>query len=186
MRSRRRRIGLVLALAAGGVGLWSAREPLLGHVAAAVLGADYLGQDGVRRQRGEVDCGVAVLEMIFAARGVPPARLSGTREAVLGRGRGLSLLEMQQIALRHGLDAAGYRMNMAGLAAAPLPAVAHFPDHFVVVDRVTSSDVELRDPAVGRLRMPRARFQALWSGRTIVFTPPHRGQRDVVAVGKPR
>src|SRR2546428_579173 len=40
--------------------------------------------------------------------------------------------------------------------------------HFVVVDSLTPARVVLRDPAVGRLALPRGAFEEFWSGYVLV------------------
>lgn len=146
-------------------------EPVA-RVRAWVMGADYLDRAGVRFQRGSSDCGVAALEMLLLDNGFDPSGLGPLRETVAFRGRGLTFLEMQRVAADHGLPTEGWMLDLATLASAPLPGIAHFPGHFVVVDRITADGwVELRDPAVGRVRMSRSRFLELWTGRMLIVSP---------------
>lgn len=157
----------------GGGVLAAAVPPVAPEPVARLLawssGGSYLGRDGVRLQRGDWDCGVAVLAMLLEHEHHAP-RLEGVRRRVLERGRGLSLLEMQAVAGRHGVRAAGWRLDFAGLASAPLPAVAHFRDHYVLVDHVApDGTVRFRDPALGRVEMPRASFEKLWTGRALLL-----------------
>ena len=174
-----RKIGgrwLVLSFAAvagaGATGTWAGRSPTPVPVAVAVtwwIGGEYEGREGVEMQRGDADCGIAALAMVLEhhRRG---AELEGERRGVLERDEGLSLLEMQRIAERRGLAAKGWRMDMRALARAPLPAVAHFEDHYVVVDRVLpDGTVHVRDPGIGRVVLPAARFARLWTGNVLVF-----------------
>jgi ATP-binding cassette subfamily B protein RaxB len=92
---------------------------------------------------------------------------------VLERGEGLTLLEMQGIAAGRGLEASGWRLDVPALARSPLPAVAHFQDHYVVVDRVTpGGTVLIRDPSIGRMELSAARFRELWTGNVLLFGPP--------------
>jgi len=139
---------------------------------AWALDARYLGREGVRMQRGKVDCGVAALAMILEHHRRAPA-LDGVSRDVLERGEGLTLLEMQGIAAGRGLDASGWRLDVPTLARSPLPAVAHFQDHYVVVDRVTpGGTVLIRDPSIGRMELSVARFRELWTGNVLLFGPP--------------
>ncbi|MET0399755.1 MAG: cysteine peptidase family C39 domain-containing protein [Longimicrobiaceae bacterium] len=136
------------------------------------LDARYLGRRGVQLQRGKVDCGVAALAMILTHHR-REARLDDVRREVLDRGEGLSLLEMQEIALEHGLAAEGWRLDASALAHASLPAIAHFQDHYVVVDEVRSDgSVLVRDPAIGWMEVPASRFQKLWTGNVLLFPAP--------------
>ncbi len=174
--SRARSFAVVLALAGAGgtlaVGLTLpvAPEPVA-RLWTLSVGGDYQGRSGVRLQKGTWDCGVAVLAMIFEEHHRPSA-LEAVRGRVLDRGEGLSLLEMQSVAREHGLAAAGWRLDFPGLARAPLPAVAHFDNHYVVVDRIEpDGTVHVRDPAIGRVALPKTSFLALWTGNVLLFAP---------------
>ncbi len=156
--------GLVHALAS---------EPDLGErLEAWWLGAHYLDQEGVIRQRTASDCGVTCLEMVLQRRGRPVAierlrQLAGT-DAV-----GSSLLGLQEAALASGLDATTWRVSRADFAELPLPAIAFFGgNHFVVLEKRTASGkVVVLDPARGRLEFaPRQLFRH-WRGETLVLKP---------------
>lgn len=160
----------------GTVGIVAATsQPTTEPVAKALawgLDARYLGRQGVQMQRGKVDCGVAALAMILTHHR-REAPLGHIRRKVLERGVGLSLLEMQGIALEHGLSAEGWRLDTSALARAPLPAIAHFQDHYVVVDTVRSNGTVLvRDPSIGRMQLSASRFQKLWTGNILLFQAP--------------
>ena len=143
-----------------------AARPLL----ALTVGASYRGSEQVRFQEGDSDCGVAALEMLFDAHGVETRTLEPVRALVARRDDGLTMLEMRNLAVDHGLAADGMRMNLAALARARFPAIVSFPDHWVVVDRVTpDGTVDLRDPAIGRLRMTHARFDERWTGHVLLI-----------------
>lgn len=175
--TRPRRLLLALAVAAGaggalvvGVTLAVPPEPVA-RLWTWSVGGDYRGRTGVRLQRGASDCGVAALMMVLEDRRRTP-RLEGVRLRVLERDRGLSLLEMQSIAADHGLRATGWRLDFEGLAGAPLPAIAHYDDHYVVVDRVEpDGTVRIRDPSIGRVDLPRDSFVKLWTGNVLLFVP---------------
>ena len=175
--SRPWRLALALALATGaggtlvvGLTLPVPTEPVARLLTWSV-GGDYRGRNGVQLQRGVSDCGVAALTMILEHRRHAP-RLEDVRRRVLERDRGLSLLEIQSIAARYGLRATGWRMDFQALARAPLPAIAHFDDHYVVVDRVEpDGTVHIRDPSIGRFDLPRESFLELWTGHVLLFNP---------------
>ncbi len=181
-RPRRLVLVLALAVAAGGTLVLGLTSPVPPEPVARFwtwsVGGDYRGRDGVRLQRGASDCGVAALMMVLEDRHRTP-RLEGVRLRVLERDRGLSLLEMQSIAAEHGLRATGWRLDFEGLARAPLPAVAHYDDHYVVVDRVEPDGmVRIRDPSIGRIDLPRESFVKLWTGNVLLFVPvPPNSQR---------
>jgi hypothetical protein len=164
-------LAVVLSAAAGAAWTHPTAPPVARAVAWAV-GAQYLGSGGVRMQQGEVDCGVAALQMVLDARGVRQAGIDSARAAILGRGQGATLAELQALAARSGLRSEGWRMDAAALARAPRPLIAHFADHFVVVDSVDGDgSVLARDPGIGRVRFSAERFAALWTGNVLVFPP---------------
>ena len=143
----------------------AAARPIL----ALAIGGTYQGSDGVRFQRGLTDCGVAALEMVFAEHGIQTDSLEPVRSLVTARDSGLTMLEMRDIAVAHGLTAEGLRMNLAALQRAKLPSIASFPDHWVVVDRVTSETVEIRDPSIGRVKLSHERFLGQWTSNILVI-----------------
>lgn len=166
---------LLLVMGMGATATCAAtRAPTPVPVARALvwwIGGDYRGREGVEMQRGGSDCGVAALAMVLRHHH-RSTRLDSVREHVLERDAGLSLLEMQGIARRHGLSATGWRMDMAALARAPLPVVAHLEDHYVVVDQVRGDGtVQIRDPGIGRVELSSARFSRLWTGHVLLFGP---------------
>jgi ABC-type bacteriocin/lantibiotic exporter with double-glycine peptidase domain len=174
MRKSIRNTLVALAIVAGGV-TWVANSyPPTVPVAKALvwgLGGNYLGRAGVTLQQGKSDCGVAALAMLLGAHG-RPAKLAEETRSVLGRDRGLTLLEMRDIAERHGLEASGWKVDTARLNDLPLPAVAHFADHYVVVDQIAEDGtVRVRDPALGRASYPRDRFTEMWTGNVLVIGP---------------
>ena len=167
-----RRRGFVVVLAfsatAGLLLTWSRREAIASRVAVYSLGATYLSDSAVRRQRSLEDCGVAALHMLFDThrRSFPVA--DSLLQVVRARHRGLSFAEMATVANASGLSANGYLMDLDALAKMEGPTIAHLKTHFVVVDRVRGNSVDIRDPVHGRLRLPARRFQQAWSGRLLV------------------
>jgi predicted double-glycine peptidase len=162
---------LLLFLAAGVAAAFPTAEPVSRSL-VWLFGAEYLGRDGVVIQQGRADCGIAALQMILEPRGVPGASLDSARAAVLERGgEGASMLELKRLAEARGVRAEGWRMGMAALSRAPLPAVVHLGDHFAVVDRILADGrVELRDPSLGRMRVSGEDFRdILWTGNVLLF-----------------
>src|SRR5437016_592350 len=151
---RRSRILVATVVGVVLLGGWVERVPLVSRAAALALGATYLGDSAVRRQRSSEDCGVAALNMIFDAHSIPFTAGDSLRQLIQRRGRGLSFAEMSVVSASAGVAANGYMMSIQAFDSVPLPAIAHLKQHFVVVDRVTASGVELRDPLFGRMRFP--------------------------------
>jgi ABC-type bacteriocin/lantibiotic exporter with double-glycine peptidase domain len=164
----RRRVAVVLTVSVALLVVWNKREALGSRAGAYALGAVYLGDSAVHRQKSLQDCGVAALHMLFDTHHRPFAAGDSLLAVVKGRDRGLSFAEMATIARGAGLSAHGYEMNLDALARMNGPTIAHLKTHYVVVDRVRRDSVDIRDPLLGRLRLPASRFQQEWSGRVLV------------------
>lgn len=120
------------------------------------------------RQRDAMDCGPACLMMAAAAHGrkYPLTFLRNqsylTREGVSAQG------------IMEAAEAIGFRamtvkvpfaagIQEASLLGAPLPCIAHWnQQHFVVVHKVNNRHVWVADPAVGKVKVPRADFEKSW------------------------
>jgi ABC-type bacteriocin/lantibiotic exporter with double-glycine peptidase domain len=185
--SRLRRILLTLAASSalvtttGVAAVWAYPSSLpVARTIVWLLGAEYLGRDGVTIQQSEDDCGIAALQMIMEGRGIPGAVLDSARAEVIRRGEGTSFWELKQLAEAQGIRADGWRMGAQRLARSPLPAIVDLTDHFTVVERVLPDGrVELRDPSLGRIRMSAEDFHDNWTGNVLIFpagsssrTPP--------------
>jgi ATP-binding cassette subfamily B protein RaxB len=84
--------------------------------------------------------------------------------------RGSTMLSLQEMAELKGLTATGWRLSVEELASRPLPALLFVHrDHFVVADSVCGGQVFLRDPAIGRIRMPERKLMHIWNGETLLF-----------------
>jgi ABC-type bacteriocin/lantibiotic exporter with double-glycine peptidase domain len=170
MSKRRSVVALLSGL--GFIVAWTLRIPLTSRAGAFALGATYLGDSAVRRQRSFEDCGVAALHMMFDTyrRPFPRQMDDSLLRVVHTRGFGLSFAEMAHLAGERGLAASGYIMDLDALGRAPLPVIAHLKRHFVVVDGITSTTVFIRDPVFGRLSLPQSRFLKEWTGRVLVVS----------------
>jgi len=133
----------------------------------------------VRVQLMMTDCAAACLAMVLSAHG-RPTRIEECA-AVVGGGRdGATARLLVAAARQFGLEARGHRVDETDtLARMPLPAIAHWQfDHFVVVDRVTATHVDIIDPTTGRRRLGRADFDAGFTGVLITCTPGAGFARD--------
>lgn len=166
-------IALICVAVFAAASLWSAATPA--RVVSAVTGVEALGFEGVVRQRRRNDCGAAALATVLASFGrhIPLDVLE--RELPI-EARGVSMLALRDSAVRHGLQATGWRVGWDALGSIRLPAIAFVNgDHFVVVLGASSSNVELADPARGRLRLTRRAFERRWRGEILTFRPLHDG-----------
>lgn len=148
------------------------------RVRAWFLDAEYLGMSGVRLQQNGSDCGVAALEMLVEHAGRDPRPIAPWHDRVRARRSGMNMLEMQRVARAAGVVTHGVRATVASLRLLPLPAIVHFDDHYMVLDRIDSSGAfQLRDPASGRIRMEASAFQQAFQGEVLALgtTTAYRG-----------
>ncbi len=140
-------------------------------------GADivYLGSAGVVFQNRSNDCGVAALMMVFSRHGVKSSWRNIEQKAKLGV-HGASLLTLKELATSAGLEAEGWRLSFEDLARIQFPAILFVENHhFVVADSVDRKGcLFVRDPAVGRLKIPRRRAIEIWKGETLVIIRENR------------
>ena len=145
--------------------------PLDPRAIAWFLGGRYIDDVDVIHQRSRHDCGVAALEMVLRHFGRTNEALDSLRLVSQRRARGLSFGDLQDKASSLGLDSHGWTMTTGDLGSVPLPAVVHFPGHFLVLDSLGRGWFYLRDPSSGRIRMTPDSFRRRWSGRILVFGP---------------
>ena len=133
------------------------------------LGGEFLGREGVRMQCREYECGVAALLMVYDHFGIastPHELTSNLRCGV----NGTSMLSLQREAEKRGLDAAGWRLSFAELAHQRFPAILFVHhDHFIVADSIVGDAAYVRDPAVGRMRIPQRKLLRIWGGEALLF-----------------
>jgi ATP-binding cassette subfamily B protein len=117
------------------------------------------------------DCGAACLAMVLAYHGrhVP---LKEVRD-VTGTGRGgVDAGGLVQAAQHYGLDARGVKADIDDLRHLPAGSILHWDfTHFVVFERVRRGQVEVVDPAAGRLRVPLSRVGRSYTGVAVVLEP---------------
>lgn len=140
-------------------------------------GADivYLGSEGVVFQDRSNNCGVAAIMMVLDHHGIRASQRKMEHVAKLDF-KGVNFLTLQQLAEAAGLEAEGWRLGFDDLRRVQLPAILFTENHhFVVADSVDARDhLFIRDPAAGRLRIPRSRAIEIWKGETLVITRERR------------
>jgi HlyB family type I secretion system ABC transporter len=121
------------------------------------------------QQIDEMDCGAASLAMICRhfGRDVSLARI---RELCHTSRDGTSLKAICHAATELGLAARALKVSQRNLSEMPLPAIVHWEgNHWMVLVDVGRSRVRVDDPGVGMRRIPRAEFEAKWSGYAALF-----------------
>jgi ABC-type bacteriocin/lantibiotic exporter with double-glycine peptidase domain len=146
------------------------RPRLARDVEAWLLGAEYLGEEGVIRQRTAYDCGIVCLQMALRARGIG-ATQEALREIARTTEAGTSMLGLKRAAEAYGVTVSAWRLASQDLPKIPLPAIAFVEgNHFVVIESVArDGHVQVLDPARGRLRYPNKAFNERWRGQTLLF-----------------
>ncbi len=121
------------------------------------------------QQIDEMDCGAACLGMICRHFG-RDVSLSRIRELCHTSRDGTSLKAICHAATELGLAARALKVSLRNLPEMPLPAIVHWEgNHWMVLVDVGSTRVRVDDPAVGMRRIPRAEFEAKWSGYAALF-----------------
>ena len=124
-------------------------------------------------QQSAMDCGAACLTMICRYYGLKIS-INRLREMANVSRDGATLYSLAEAAESLGFRTRGLRGDFAALAAAPLPAVAHWEGyHYIVVYRVDQrrGTVTVADPALGQRRLSKDEFLRGWTGTLLLLTP---------------
>ncbi|GEM_PF-861559 len=140
------------------------------------MGGEYLGDTGVVRQDKRNNCGPAALKMVFDHYGISSALVEIESNVGLTE-KGSSMLALKEMAELKGLKAEGWRLTLEDFLKVPMPAIVFVHgDHFAVVDSVTDdNDVVMRDPALGKVKLPGKKLLRIWNGETLVFRTRTQG-----------
>jgi len=109
-------------------------------------------------------CGPAVLAYIFTYFGKETLEEDIIKQVTV-TDKGTSMLQLKQVAINNGFRANGFKESYTALMDEPLPVIAYInDDHYVVVNKITSSEIFLFDPAVGHVKVSRQVFEQSWNG----------------------
>ena len=120
------------------------------------------------------DCGAACLAMTLAYHGrdVSPEEI---RRATRTSRDGVDAVSIIEAARSYGLGARGVSIELDAIGYLERGSILHWEfNHFVVFDRVVRGGVEVLDPGMGRVRLPRERFSKSFTGVAIVLRPTER------------
>jgi ABC-type bacteriocin/lantibiotic exporter with double-glycine peptidase domain len=91
---------------------------------------------------------------------------------------GSSAALLVEMARHYGLEAKGYKKDIAGLRDVALPAIAHCRfNHFVVIEEVRDDGVVINDPCSGPRFVPTPEFSDDFTGVILTFQPSANLQR---------
>lgn len=122
-------------------------------------------------QMNAVECGAACLAMILSYYGRKTSVSEIYKNTGLGRD-GLSALNIVQTARRYGLKVRTISLAANDFRFISLPAIVYWQfNHFLVVERWSSSFVDVVDPATGRKRLTAQEFDAGFTGIVIMLEP---------------
>ncbi|MBL8977258.1 MAG: peptidase domain-containing ABC transporter [Gemmatimonadetes bacterium] len=120
-------------------------------------------------QIDEMDCGATSLAIICRHFG-KAISLARIRQLVHTGLDGASLRAICQGATELGLAARAVKASPTNVHQMPLPAIVHWEgNHWVVLYDVGKDHVRVSDPGVGKRRIPRAEFDAKWTGYAALF-----------------
>ena len=122
-------------------------------------------------QQEEADCGLAALAMVGQFHGLKVS-VNHLRQSLVIPESGVSLLELQRLALGLGLGCLPVRVSNPQLDQVAIPAIAHYRGgHYVVLYEVGANGVVVGDPAAGIVRLSQELFVQRWSGNLLLIRP---------------
>lgn len=137
-------------------------------------------------QMNATECGAACLAMILSHYG-RKMRVAECREALAVGRDGVTAQQISKAARRFGLRVKAYSIQAwHDFQYVQLPAIAHWNfEHFVVIEKWSSTLVEVVDPAIGRRCLSIAEFSEAFTGIILTFEPGTQFEKRAIAPGLP-
>lgn len=137
----------------------------------------------VRLQTTGVECGVACLAMVLGYYRRETAIAELRERMVIGRD-GASAGSIARHARQLGMEVRGFRAEPDALSKLNMPLIVHWGmNHFVVVERIRESGVDIVDPNAGRRRITHEEFAAEFTGIALELTPTDRLEKRSKGLG---
>ncbi len=111
---------------------------------------------------------------MIAARHKKRISIARFRELAGTDRRGTNLAGLSAAAEQVGFRPHAVRATADALEQVPLPAIAHFHNHYVVVYKITKRSVIVGDPAAGLRKLSRQEFLKQWTGVLLLLIPTPR------------
>jgi ATP-binding cassette subfamily B protein len=125
----------------------------------------------VLQQLTMTECGAASLAMILSYYGRATSVAECRAAMDIGRD-GVTARVIVDTARRYGLSVNAFALDLDDLPNIQLPAIVHWQfDHFMVLERWSSTQAEVVDPRVGRRKLTTAEFAADFTGVALTFAP---------------
>lgn len=129
-----------------------------------------------KKQQDITDCGAACLASVSAHYDLhlPIARI---RQYASTDKKGTNVLGMVEAAEKLGFEAKGVRGVLESLEKIPLPAIAHIVvkevlQHYVVIYKVSKTEITFMDPGDGKLHKESiSEFEKKWTGVLVLLLP---------------
>jgi len=122
-------------------------------------------------QLSAVECGAACLAMLLSYYGRKTTISEVRNRCQVGRD-GLSALDLAKAAKSFGLRVRAVTLQGDDLRLITLPAIVHWEfNHFMLLERVTPTRVEVVDPALGRRRLSKEEFFTGFTGIVLMLEP---------------
>lgn len=136
---------------------------------AELMSAEYLGDDGVVLQKSSNDCGPSALRMVLDDAGIITSS-SAIEQIVPLSKRGATMLDLRSAAKQLGLKLEGWKLSIDSLPSINFPAILFIrKNHYIVADSVVRNSVYVRDPSIGRLRIPIDNISNIWKGEALLI-----------------
>ena len=130
------------------------------------------------RQYDQADCGPACLLSVLKYYGGND-NLVHVRELCQTTSDGTSMLDLVFAAKDLGMKAEGGRGNYQALMNEKLPCIAHVTmdngrTHFVIIYKISESNLLLGDPGRGLYKLKREDFERIWNSNAVILISPGR------------
>jgi len=131
--------------------------------------AKIIYSNDVILQLEDNDCGFAALRMVYEDLGIKNKFLKKTVLSKTNK-NGISMLDLKKIAESDGLQVSGWKLTFQDLLKSETPLIALiYESHYVVLSKITTRDIVVKDPAVGTLVYKPVNFFKIWNGQVLKF-----------------